>query len=88
MAVSSVAEAPVLMLDVNGDSFVTPLDVLLTIAYINASLDGAGQGESAAQDAPYPDVNGDGAVTPLDGRCRRRAPGLGDRGCAREKSLA
>ena len=42
------------MLDVNGDSFVTPLDVLLTIAYINSSLDGEGQGESAGQDAPYP----------------------------------
>jgi hypothetical protein len=83
-----VTDDPVLMLDVNGDSFVTPLDVLLTIAYINASLDGEGQSESAAQDDPYPDVNGDGAVTPLDGHCRTHAPGLGDRGCARVKSPA
>jgi hypothetical protein len=76
------------MLDVNGDSFVTPLDVLLTIACINASLDGEGQSESAGQGDPYPDVNGDGAVTPLDGHCRTYVPGPGVSGCDRVRSPA
>jgi hypothetical protein len=52
--------------DVNGDSFVTPLDALLVINKLNARPAGETQGESATDDSLDPDVNGDGEVTPLD----------------------
>jgi len=56
-------------LDVNGDGFVTPLDVLLVINDVNAygsrSLSGGASGESPANRV-YLDVNADRYVSPID----------------------
>jgi hypothetical protein len=56
-------------LDVNGDGFVTPLDVLLVINDVNAygarALSGGASGESPAN-RTYLDVNADRFVSPID----------------------
>ena len=53
--------------DVDGDGFLTPLDPLIIINYINNNgvgpIDEPGEGESALPDL---DVDGDGVVSPLD----------------------
>jgi hypothetical protein len=52
--------------DVNGDSLVTPVDVLILINYLNAH---SGQPSSfpASETPPAQlDINGDGSITPLD----------------------
>ncbi len=53
--------------DVDGDGFLTPLDPLIIINYINNNgigpIEEPGEGESALPDL---DVDGDGEVTPLD----------------------
>ena len=51
--------------DVNGDSFVSPIDALLVINQLSL----VGEGESSRSDSAskiYPDVNGDGRVTAID----------------------
>ncbi len=51
--------------DVNGDSFVSPIDALLVINQLSL----VGEGESSRSDSAskiYPDVNGDGRVTAMD----------------------
>jgi len=49
--------------DVNQDGFLSPLDVLLVISYLNNG-DGSGEGEGPSVDRM--DINDDGVVTPLD----------------------
>ena len=53
--------------DVDGDGFLTPLDPLIIINYINNNgvgpIEEPGEGESALPDL---DVDGDGEVSPLD----------------------
>ncbi len=51
-------------MDVNSDSFVTPIDALMVINYLNAGL--PGQLDGAPDGPPFWDVNGDGYVTPID----------------------
>lgn len=55
--------------DVNGDGFVTPLDVLLIVNDVNANgsrpLAGGGSGEAGGTRI-YPDVNRDKYVSPID----------------------
>ncbi|MCY2994332.1 MAG: dockerin type I domain-containing protein, partial [Planctomycetota bacterium] len=50
--------------DVDGQSGVTPLDVLTVINYLNTV--GSGPVPAAASGPPYFDVNGDGTVSPID----------------------
>lgn len=50
--------------DVNADGYVTPLDALLLVTYINDN----GVGDLAEGEAPtfFPDIDGDGVLAPLD----------------------
>lgn len=58
------AEAPI---DVNGDGYLSPLDALLMVSWINENGTGAIGGEGEASDGSFfPDINGDGVVSPLD----------------------
>ncbi len=64
-------------LDVNGDSYVSPIDVLMVITDLNHS--GARPLVEVPTGPPYIDVNGDGSVSPIDGadcdRCLKRRDG-------------
>lgn len=54
-------------LDVNDDSFVSPLDALATINFLNAQLSGAsGEASRVAPETLYLDVNGDRVITAID----------------------
>ncbi|MFO0821256.1 MAG: dockerin type I domain-containing protein [Pirellulales bacterium] len=53
--------------DVNGDGYVSPLDALLMVSWINENGTGAIGGEGEASGGSFfPDINDDGVVTPLD----------------------
>ncbi|WP_145421103.1 dockerin type I domain-containing protein [Planctomycetes bacterium K23_9] len=52
--------------DVNADGSVTPGDALAVINDLSARINGAAQGESAAEIKVYPDANGDSEVSPAD----------------------
>ncbi len=54
------------MFDVNADGFVSPLDVLLVINYINELGGGGSSIENAPPPPPYRDVDGDEFIGPLD----------------------
>lgn len=66
----SVAESPwqnpLNALDVNGDSFVAPLDALLVINRLNAAGQGDAELDSLPSGPPYLDTSGDGQLSPLD----------------------
>ncbi|MCA9191342.1 MAG: pre-peptidase C-terminal domain-containing protein [Planctomycetales bacterium] len=53
-------------LDVNGDGFVSPIDALQVINYLNNPLNPTSLTLPAPGVPPYIDVNGDGSVTPQD----------------------
>lgn len=52
-------------LDVNADGFVTPIDALLVINYLNGNT-GDGSVANLPPPPPYRDVNGDNFITPID----------------------
>jgi large repetitive protein len=52
--------------DVNNDGYVSPLDALIVINYMNANGPGTAAPTSGFSAGPYVDVNGDGSITPLD----------------------
>ena len=52
--------------DVNGDKFVSPVDALLVVNYLNAGNSGALDPRGAGSTFPYFDVNGDSFVSPID----------------------
>lgn len=52
--------------DVNGDGYVSPIDVLLIINTLNQEARTGAQGESRTGSTLFPDVDGDGRVTPFD----------------------
>lgn len=52
-------------LDVNADTYVTSLDVLVVINFLNDRGSG-GDGEGEIVNPPYLDVNGDAFISPLD----------------------
>lgn len=59
--------------DVNNDKYVSPIDALMLINYINGQNGLTGEGESRLlsaasrfSDDPFYDVNGDGQVSPID----------------------
>lgn len=52
--------------DVNGDGYISPLDALLMVTWINENGVGAMGGEGEAPASFFPDINDDGVVTPLD----------------------
>lgn len=52
-------------LDVNADSFVTPIDALLIINFLNAN-NGNGSVADLPSPPPFRDVNGDNFITPID----------------------
>ncbi|GAB5405863.1 MAG: hypothetical protein Aurels2KO_40940 [Aureliella sp.] len=51
-------------LDVNADGFITPIDALLIINYLNGN--GAGSVDGLPAPPPYRDVNGDNFIAPND----------------------
>lgn len=51
-------------LDVNADGFITPIDALLIINYLNGN--GSGSVDGLAPPPPYRDVNGDNFIAPND----------------------
>jgi hypothetical protein len=51
-------------LDVNDDGFISPIDALIPINYLN--FRGSERLEGAAQGQPYLDVNMDGFISPID----------------------
>lgn len=53
-------------LDVNGDGFVSPIDVLQVVNYLNTPGNPPALSLPATGAPPYLDVNGDGFVTPVD----------------------
>ncbi len=53
-------------MDVNDDNFISPIDVLQVITYLNDPALPPALSLPAPGAAPYWDVNGDGFVTPLD----------------------
>ncbi|GIX00191.1 MAG: hypothetical protein KatS3mg111_3523 [Pirellulaceae bacterium] len=55
---------PIEAMDVNADGFVSPIDALLVINYLN--LSGGGPVSGLPSPPPYRDVNGDNFITPLD----------------------
>ncbi|MCA9129611.1 MAG: tandem-95 repeat protein [Planctomycetales bacterium] len=57
---------PVLPLDVNQDTFVTPLDVLIIVNTLNNVSQGARALVPGLNSAPFYDVNADGFVAPID----------------------
>ncbi|MFO1062607.1 MAG: Ig-like domain-containing protein [Pirellulales bacterium] len=61
----SIWRNPTLQLDVSADGFVSPIDALLVINYINAGRPSDLPG-SGIVPAPYYDTNGDEKVTPID----------------------
>jgi hypothetical protein len=57
---------PLNRFDVNNDGFVSPIDVLLLINYINANWPNVTLPSPRPPGAPFYDVNGDGSATSLD----------------------
>jgi hypothetical protein len=55
---------PILNLDVDADGFISPIDVLLVINFIN--FNGASSVVGLPAPPPYRDVNGDNQIDPLD----------------------
>lgn len=55
---------PVMNLDVNADGFVTPIDALLIVNFLNTT--GSTSVEGLPSPPPYRDVNGDNSITPID----------------------
>ena len=55
---------PIQHLDVDADGFVSPIDVLLIVNYIN--FNGSGSVAGLPAPPPYRDVNGDNRIDPLD----------------------
>jgi hypothetical protein len=53
-------------MDVNGDGFLMPVDVLLLVNYLNNNPDGHALPPAPATPPPFYDVNGDNYVTPTD----------------------
>jgi hypothetical protein len=53
-------------MDVNGDGFLMPVDVLLLVNYLNNNPDGYALPPAPATPPPFYDVNGDNYVTPTD----------------------
>jgi len=57
---------PINRFDVNNDGFVSPIDALLVINYINANIPNLTLPSPRPIGAPFYDVNGDGDATSLD----------------------
>ncbi|MCA9225914.1 MAG: hypothetical protein KDA47_09900, partial [Planctomycetales bacterium] len=53
-------------LDVNADGFVSPIDALLVINFLNASSAGQLPQNRPTPGPPFWDVNGDGQISPID----------------------
>ncbi|MDZ4850413.1 MAG: tandem-95 repeat protein [Pirellulaceae bacterium] len=82
---ASVHQNPTLRFDVNADGFVSPIDALIVINYLNRNGSGIPVSTLNYSPAPYRDVNGDFFLSPIDvlqiiNELNRRSRGSGGEG--------